>query len=531
MAEVLIFTDINGLVGFGRYAGAYRIATELRNNGFTVQVIEFFASLNEKEFKSIIDNYVDKNTLMIGLSTTFFHTHISDEKLIKYSTDKNSMHQLNAANVTLLFPQDDEFQNIFFDYIKTKNDKLKIVVGGHKAQNVDQLPIFKNVDYWIMGQGEVSIVALAKHLKYGDALMVAKTKDNSKVLTDKMYPFNKFSDCKIRWEKNDYLFEDENIPIEVARGCIFKCSFCAFNLNGKKFGDYNKNRKTLIDEFMYNYDNYGITNYMVSDDTLNDSKQKVNYLHETITSLPFKINLSAYCRLDVIGGNFDMAYKLHEMGLKSVNFGIETFHKKAAQFVGKGSNADKQKQLLYDLKKVWGDDVFMSAGFIIGLPFEPISSVKNTFEWLYSNENVLSGVGVYRYFMSDPKKIEIKNTNYDVGLTELIDLKSDKNKMVWKTPSKMRMNPKKYNFTQPGSRWKHNEMDWAQAEELVNEFYKNKKCPQKLSMTYFQDFNRIKNLGFKDEEVSKMYYNNPKNLIDCIKRKQEIKLKYMEKVI
>ena len=50
-------------------------------------------------------------------------------------------------------------------------------------------------------------------------------------------------------------------------------------------------------------------------------------------------------------------------------------------------------------------------------------------------------------------------------------------------------------------------------------------------MTYFQDFNRIKNLGFKDEEVSKMYYNNPKNLIDCIKRKQEIKLKYMEKVI
>ena len=133
--------------------------------------------------------------------------------------------------------------------------------------------------------------------------------------------------------------------------------------------------------------------------------------------------------------------------------------------------------------------------------------------------------------MSDPKKIEIKNTNYDVGLTELIDLKSDKNKMVWKTPSKMRMNPKKYNFTQPGSRWKHNEMDWAQAEELVNEFYKNKKCPQKLSMTYFQDFNRIKNLGFKDEEVSKMYYNDPKNLIDCIKRKQEIKLKYMEKVI
>ena len=66
-----------------------------------------------------------------------------------------------------------------------------------------------------MGQGEVSIVALAKHLKYGDALMVAKTKDNSKVLTDKMYPFNKFSDCKIRWEKNDYLFIESTNDISV----------------------------------------------------------------------------------------------------------------------------------------------------------------------------------------------------------------------------------------------------------------------------------------------------------------------------
>ena len=97
MAEVLIFTDINGLVGFGRYAGAYRIATELRNNGFTVQVIEFFASLNEKEFKSIIDNYVDKNTLMIGLSTTFFHTHISDEKLITVDTETHIITLVRSA--------------------------------------------------------------------------------------------------------------------------------------------------------------------------------------------------------------------------------------------------------------------------------------------------------------------------------------------------------------------------------------------------------------------------------------------------
>lgn len=527
MAEVLIFTDINGLVGFGRYAGPYRIATELRSKGFTVQVIEFFASLNEKEFKSIIDNYVDKDTLLIGLSSTFFNKGASYEKLIEFATEKNSLMQFNNSNYTHLFPQDYDFQNMFFDYIRTKNDKVKIVVGGHKAQNADVDPIFNNIDYWIMGQGESSIVALANHLKHGDFLSVAYTTNNSKILTDKMYPFDKFSDCKIRWEDNDHLFEGENVPIEIARGCIFKCSFCAFNLNGKKFGDYNKTRETLTDELIYNYENYGITNYMVSDDTLNDSKQKVNYLHKTITSLPFKVNLSAYCRLDIIGGNFETAALLKEMGLKSVNFGIETFHKKAAQFVGKGSNADKQKQILYDLKELWGDDVFMSAGFIIGLPFEPISSVRDTFDWLYSDDNVLSGVGLYRYYMEDPKKIEIKETNYDVGLTELGD------KLVWKTPSKIRMDPKKYNYETAGtvSQWKHDEMDWMQAEELVNEFYKHPLGRQKLSMTYFQDFNRIKNLGFQDNEVSKMYYDNSKDLVKCIERKETMRSQYMEKVI
>jgi len=34
MAEIVIFNDCNGPLGFSRYAGPYRIATELRLNGF-----------------------------------------------------------------------------------------------------------------------------------------------------------------------------------------------------------------------------------------------------------------------------------------------------------------------------------------------------------------------------------------------------------------------------------------------------------------------------------------------------------------
>ena len=41
--DTIIFTDCNGVPGFGRYAGAYKVATEIRNANYSCQVIDFFA--------------------------------------------------------------------------------------------------------------------------------------------------------------------------------------------------------------------------------------------------------------------------------------------------------------------------------------------------------------------------------------------------------------------------------------------------------------------------------------------------------
>ena len=42
--DVIFLTDICS-PGFGRYAGTYRCATELRDKGYEVQVVEFFADI------------------------------------------------------------------------------------------------------------------------------------------------------------------------------------------------------------------------------------------------------------------------------------------------------------------------------------------------------------------------------------------------------------------------------------------------------------------------------------------------------
>ena len=66
--DVVLFTDVSS-PGFGRYAGTYRIATELRDHGFDVQVIEYFTRWTTDELKKIITRFVSRDTLLIGIST------------------------------------------------------------------------------------------------------------------------------------------------------------------------------------------------------------------------------------------------------------------------------------------------------------------------------------------------------------------------------------------------------------------------------------------------------------------------------
>ena len=68
--QVLLFTEVCS-PGFGRYAGTYRIATELRDNGFSVQVIEYFTRWTTQELKKVVKKFVTKETMLIGISTTF----------------------------------------------------------------------------------------------------------------------------------------------------------------------------------------------------------------------------------------------------------------------------------------------------------------------------------------------------------------------------------------------------------------------------------------------------------------------------
>ena len=349
MTQVLLFTDVNGSIGFGRYAGTYRIATELRLMGFTVQTIDFSMSFTVDEISKIIDRYVSKETIFVGISSTFLIT-----------PSNRNQHRLKISKLgetsTSVGWSVEAFENMVAQ-IKRNSSATKIIVGGAKV-NRD----LEKVDIWIDGEGELPLRRLLN-----------------------MPEIFQFNSSQIICDDSDHVFRQEHLPIEIARGCIFKCSFCSYALNGKAANDYIKNTDVVKEELLDNYARFRTTGYMFADDTYNDSPAKIENYHKMITSLPFELDFSAYMRLDLIAAKPHTIPLLYESGARSVFFGIETFNQTAGKNIGKGMAPNRLKDTLYKLKEEWPDTV-ISAGFIVGLPHESISDIEKTIEWLQEDD-------------------------------------------------------------------------------------------------------------------------------------------------
>jgi len=352
--DVVIFTSVDGKL-FQRAIGAYQLAHHIRQNGYTVQVADFISSLNLDELKKVIDLYVDESTKVIGISSTFLSDYSS-----KFSSTTKTFVPILSDNLTLVI-----------EYAKSKFPNLKIVLGGARSMGGESLPF---IDCVIHGYAE------DKFLDYINSINACPAKT---IINED--PENKqfdISELQHAFHKDDFILRNETLPIEISRGCIFKCKFCAYNMNGKKKMDFLRSHINIVDEMKHNYEHYGTTNYYICDDTFNDTTFKVERIANEIAKLPFKIKFACYLRLDLLHAHKEQIPMLYDMGLASPFFGIESLNQKSATSIGKGMNVNKVKEFLTELHDDhWKKEIPSTCSFIIGLPHETAETVNATFEW------------------------------------------------------------------------------------------------------------------------------------------------------
>ena len=362
MSNCILFTGIDiSDHSLYRSAGAYRIRTELEDNGFSCLVVDFFQHFSFNEIEKVLDLNVTKDTLWIGFSTTFMNT--------KTELEQNSS---------------------FWKQVKVKYPNVKILMGGSKSL----LEEMDFVDHYITGYADSAIIEITKNIK-----------TYNKKITDANLEYNKqdLSNIPIRWKPSDLILKGTSLPMEIARGCIFNCAFCNFPMNNKKKFDYIRDAKSIYDELKYNYEVFGVRDYSFMDDTFNDSIQKLEILHEVISKLDFKIRYSTYIKPELLVAQPDQIPLLIETGLTSAAYGLESLNPETRQAIFKMKDPDRVLEAIKTLKHDSGNKISNQCTMIVGLPHESVDSVYKSFDVLY-NADYIDHFSYYPLTIHTPDK-------------------------------------------------------------------------------------------------------------------------------
>ena len=430
MANIILCGGIS-IVPYIRPVGIYQLANVLRNNGYTVQVIDSFpwiAHLGMEEVLKIFDKFVDKDTLWIGFGSTWFNR--IDELItrvpgnITAGTSRNFREPL--IRNTLLF--DNNQIEILKNRVYDKNPNVKFVMGGARAFLGKGGWCAPLIDCYIEGYADNTVLEYTKYLEGKNPfLQLRKNPDRSVSITHdhKAASFD-YNNFKFTWDDTDLINPGEMLPMEIARGCIFTCAFCSYPLNGRKKMDYLKNPEVLREQFIENYDRFGTTNYFFLDDTFNDSVEKLEILHtEVFKKLPFKIKFGTYMRLDLINAHRETVSMLKDMGIAGAMFGIESLNYEANKSIGKGITIDKVIEIGKILAEEWGDEVFLDSQYILGLPNDGETEIKEWLDIALSEDFPIRTSQIFPLHLSNDSE----------------------NKNMW--TSKFGLNPEKYGYTFP----------------------------------------------------------------------------------
>ena len=485
--NVILFTDMNGIYGFGRNLGAYTISNILRQNGFTVQTIDFFASITMEESHQIVDKFVDNETLAVAFSTSFFQVN----------KDKLASDTLGARErwfECTSIPQGETWFNEFKQIFLKKNPNIKFIMGGSQtARNKNKL---KDLDYIFIGESDERIVTLLKQIR--DNII-----QEQRLFNNLYGAYENFETTRMTWTESDLLFPDECLPMELERGCPFNCAFCNFRKTPKK---QVKDVNIVREEMIYNYEQFGISKYMITDLTFTSSRKKIEDFCNMFISLPFKLEWVAMARLFMFKRYPYFRELFLEAGAKSLFFGIESMNAETLKSINKYLDPGEIKNTLHYLKETWDKEIFIFVSFIAGLPYETEDQIRNTVKWLMDPKSPIDSFYMSKYYIQDRYK----------DLNEI------------KTFSIIEKDLEKYGYKIVDGRWINTISGMTQdiAEQISSYTHDVSGCKV---YTYYMM--RMKTLGYSSDELWNIMMDYKESFVDSENRKLILKNKYVRELL
>ena len=385
--DIIIMTEGSDPVfNVARAVGGYKIASHMRNLGYSVFVLNNFTHWIKKGMMNeVLDKLMGPNTLWVGFSSTLFMRRSDDVYTKRHTRDGARM------NILWHWPTQDEDIKSMTDHIRSKG--AKTVYGG-MMDTRRRKQVQECIDYYVVGMGETMAEHITDHL-------VNDTKLNYNIAYGsqcKVIDFDQkgnqfdFRNSYINYVPEDFWNPQDAMGIEFGRGCIFKCKFCAYPLIGKRKGDdsFLREKERIKHELKQNYDLYGTTKYVIIDDTFNEQTVKLQAIADAIDelALPEQLQFSAFIRIDLIARFPEQIDLLRRINCCAWFLGIESLNYEAAKGIGKSCPKEKIFETIAASKEAFNDSLSVYGSFIAGLPHDNEDTMNEWTQDLFAHNHL-----------------------------------------------------------------------------------------------------------------------------------------------
>jgi len=320
--------------------GVLRVATQLRNEGKSVDVLDF-AGRTPQEIMQYAYRY---KTFGFSSTTPQFPYVMKMFKLLK-QMNPDAKTILGGAHASALY---------------------QLREKGVKDINIDDLEVFNTI---FAGEGEDTKNIFKPGWQKGDLI---------KDLDTMPIPDRDFIDIK------SYKYKLNGIDttcITTQRGCPHQCAFCS----GRDVEMYNKVRYHSPERVLQEMDElnkkYGYTSFMWYDDEINLNIGRLEKLCEALATRPYQHR--GFIRSDMIVKHPESVKWMKNAGFVKLCAGVESGSDRMLEAINKHTTVEMNSKAR-DL--IWDGGIHYEAFMLLGHPDETPTDVQMSEQWLVDNE-------------------------------------------------------------------------------------------------------------------------------------------------
>jgi len=378
--------------------------------------ISYVAALMERECYEcrIIDAVVEG----------YYHEEPLGDNIIRYGLSFEEITRRVAefgpdlVGVSNLFSSSAEDSIRVCSAVKAAGRDIVTMIGGPHPSAIPEHPLASpDVDFAILGEGEIPTQSLVRALEKGDESLlegVAYIKDGTMVRSERktyvdnldtlpfparhLLPMDKYLAIS-----NAYLTTKRTpfTPMITSRGCPAKCTFCPVHAAwGKTWRA--RSAENVLEEIDELVNKYGIREIHFDDDNLTLDKERAMKMFQMMIDRKYDLIWTAPSGIALWALDEELLEKMAESGCYKLFMAIESGDEYVLKHIIR--KPLKLKKVLPLAKKIRSLGIEMESFFVVGMPGETREQLKQTFRFarqldadntLYFYANPIPGSPLY----------------------------------------------------------------------------------------------------------------------------------------